>query len=313
MGDRTVLTIGNFDGVHLGHAALIARARELAGPAGRVVALAFDPHPATTLSPEGAPARLSTFGQRDRWLRDAGADAVERLEPTPEFLAQTPEAFVDALVRGRHPVAFVEGEDFHFGRRRAGNNAVLAELGASRGFAVDVVPPVTVDLTDQTIVTCSSGVTRWLLSNGRVRDAARVLGRPYTVQGAIRRGDQRGRTIGFPTANVETTQAPPADGVYAATATVPSGGTLAAAVHVGPRATFDCGRRTIEAYLLDWDDPIADYGWEIELRFVSFLRGQARFDTVGDLVAQMRRDVERARRRVGADAVRRSSPEPASA
>lgn len=300
MASRTVVTIGNFDGAHRGHAALIARARAMAGADGRVVALAFWPHPTTVLAPGRAPAMLSTFTQRAAWLRALGADEVDAIEPTPEMLGRTPEQFARWVIERFHPAAIVEGTDFHFGRGRAGSVRTLAELGRAHGFAVEVVEPVEVALTDQTIVTASSTMTRWLVAHGRVADAACVLGRRYTISGMVVRGDQRGRTIGFPTANLRTAHAIPGDGVYAGWAVVPGGRRMPSAIHVGPRATFDAMERTVEAFVMDWGGPVpeggAEYGWEIELEFVSWIRGQARFDTVEGLVMQIGRDVQQARR-----------------
>jgi riboflavin kinase/FMN adenylyltransferase len=301
MPERTVLTIGNFDGVHLGHRALVERARAIAdeGSApGRVVAIAFHPHPVTVLAPKRATPPLSTFAQRSAWLREAGADEVIRLEPTPGLLKLTPEQFVDRLVTDYRPGAIVEGEDFRFGHRRAGNIGTLRELGQKRRFDVHVIEPVTVALTDQTIVTASSTITRWLLTNGRVGDVARVLGRWYELSGTVVRGDQRGRDLGFPTANMRIDTLAPGDGVYAAHAIMPGGRVFPAAVHVGQAATFDKSERTVEAHIIGWGGPLnegtPEYGWPLVLHMVSWLRGQVRFDSPGDLVDQMGRDVARA-------------------
>ncbi|TVQ81620.1 MAG: bifunctional riboflavin kinase/FMN adenylyltransferase [Phycisphaeraceae bacterium] len=299
MPRSTVLTIGNFDAVHKGHAALIHRARAIAGEGARVVALAFDPHPISQIAPGREPPRLSTFSQRETWLRQAGADEVHRLEPTPDLLSQTPETFIRQMVDRFAPTAIVEGPDFHFGRARSGTIDTLSELGRRHAFEVVIVPPVEVDLTDQSIVTASSSIIRWLLSHARVRDAARVMGRPYEVEGVVVRGDQRGRTIGFPTANLQTPLMPPADGVYAGIAILPDGRSRPAAIHVGPRATFDAPIRTIEPFILDWDGPVSEgapeYDWPLRLRFIAWLRDQARFDSVDALVEQMHHDVARTR------------------
>lgn len=302
MPQRTVVTIGNFDGVHLGHAALVHRARDLAdrgGHRGRVVVLAFWPHPMTLLAPGRVPETVSTFAQRAAWLRDLGADLVEAIEPSREMLGRTPAEFVGWLVDRFGPDAIVEGTDFHFGKGRAGSVRTLAELGATNGFAVDVVPPVEVALTDQTIVVASSTIARWLIGHGRVTDAGRVLGRPYTVAGTVVRGDQRGRDLGFPTANLRVAQAIPGDGVYAGTAVLTDGRRFPAAIHVGPRATFDAMERTVEAYILEWRGPLdeggAEYEWDLTLEFHCWMREQARFDGVEALVAQIGRDVARVR------------------
>jgi riboflavin kinase/FMN adenylyltransferase len=300
----TVITIGNFDGVHVGHTALLRRARELGA---RVLALAFDPHPSAILRPEHTPARLTTFEDRATLLRTMGADEVLRLEPTQELLGLSPEAFVDQFIAaprpGFAPASFVvEGADFHFARGRAGNVRVLEELGRTRGFRVEVVPPVEVALSDQLLARASSSLVRWLLSHGRVADAAIVLGRPYELRGVVRRGDRRGRTIGFPTLNLECQTVPPADAVYAASATLPDGREFPAAVHVGTRPTFDAPERRVEAHLLDCPADahgaipgLAEYGWTASLRFHAFLRDPVRFEGVAQLTQQLARDVARAR------------------
>lgn len=302
MSSGAVLTIGNFDGVHLGHAALLRRARSHAdrlGRAGRVVALVFDPPPLAVLRPAQAPPQLTTFDRRAALLRQAGADEVVRITPSPDVLGLSAEAFIEQLVSQRQPEAIVEGADFRFGRARAGDVAALREFGKRLGFVVDIVAPVEVALTDQTIITASSTAVRWLVAHGRVRDAALVLGRPYSLCGAVERGDQRGREIGCPTANMTVTELAPMDGVYAARARLEDGRSFAAAVHIGPRATFDSPKRTIEAHLLDWDGPLAEgaaeYGWSLTLDFVAWLRDQAKFDSVAQLVEQIQRDIARAR------------------
>ncbi len=302
---ESVLTIGSFDGVHLGHAALIHRARTLADAHSaqlNVVALVFDPHPKAVLESDAVPARLSTWDQKAQWLNAAGADDVIRLTPDRALLKQSPEEFIDQLCAQYAPVAFVEGDDFRFGHMRSGDITTLAALGAAHGIAIDVVPPVEAVLADQSIVRVSSTIARWLLQHGRVEDAARVLGRPYELCGTVVRGERRGRELGYPTANIDTTCLLPSDGVYAGIALLPDGTERASAIHVGPRATFDSSQRTLEAYVLDWDGPLPDgseYGWTINLRITAFLRDQVRFDSIQSLVEQIERDVTRTRDRVG--------------
>jgi riboflavin kinase/FMN adenylyltransferase len=310
MPSRTVVTIGNFDGVHLGHAALLREARRLAGTGGRVVALVFHPHPISVLRHDQSPAMLTTFETRGELLRQLGADGVIRLDPSAALLALTPEAFIDRVIAEHHPVAIVEGSDFRFGKGRAGDVESLRSIGRAKGFEVAVIDPVETELSDQTIVTASSTIARWLASRGRVVDTGRVLGRWFEVTGTVVRGDRRGREIGYPTANLETECLIPADGVYAGTARLPDGREMPAAIHVGPRATFDNEERTVEAFILNWRGPLSDgwagaeeYGWPLRLSFIAWLRDQARFDGVGPLVEQIKRDVERA-----ADIVARGSP-----
>lgn len=297
------ITIGNFDGVHRGHAALLRRARELVGPSmsgGRVVAIALDPHPNSLLRPEETPGRLTSFERRATLLGELGADEVVRLEPTPELLGLSPREFLAQIVHRHRPSLIVEGPDFHFGKGRAGDTDALSALGHELGFDVEIVESVKVDLDDQTLVTVSSTMTRWLIERGRIADAKRLLGRPYDLEGVVIQGDQRGREIGFPTANLDTSCLLPADGIYAGWAHLPSGRALAAAIHVGARPTFDEPVRTVEAFILDWSVPANDgvlqeYGWRLRLSFGAWLRDQVRFESIDQLVAQIGRDVERTR------------------
>jgi riboflavin kinase/FMN adenylyltransferase len=293
----TAVTIGNFDGVHLGHAALVQRCRGLVGPGGRVCVLAFDPHPMTKLRPEAAPARLSTFEQREAWLRGLGADEVVRLTPDEALLGKTAREFVEWLVARYAPAFVVEGDDFHFGKARGGSTRTLQELGPSMGFRTEVVGPVEVALGDDLIVRASSSIVRWLLSQGRVRDAAAVLGRPYELAGVVVKGDQRGRTIGYPTANLSTECMLPAEGVYAGEAVLPDGRRLMAAVNVGVRPTFSGEGRRLEAYFLDAGSPesLPKYDWPLKVSLVSWLRDDLRFDDVNSLVRQIDRDCIRTR------------------
>ncbi len=302
----TALTIGTFDGVHRGHAALLRRGRELVGPRGRLVAMTFDPHPAAVLRPGAEPPRLTTLAHRTELLRAAGADEVVRLTPTTEFLNLTPEQFIARCVEGYHPAWIVEGPDFRFGHNRAGDTSVLEILGRGMGFGVEVLEPECITLGDHLVARASSTLIRWLLGHGRVGDAARILGRPYRVPGTVVRGDQRGRTIGFPTANLRPETMLPADGVYAAVAKLADGRSFAAAVNIGTRPTFSGVDRRCEAHLLmsaDQDaagfrpiDGLPDYEWSMELDFVAWIRDQVRFAGIDALTAQLRRDVERVAR-----------------
>lgn len=301
-----VITVGNFDGVHLGHAAILRRARELAAEhnaPGGVLVLAFDPHPATRLAPERAPRRLTSFEQRAELLRAAGADEVQRLAPGDDLLGLSPEAFVEWVHARFAPRVWVEGPDFHFGQRRAGNMDTLRELGEVRGFQVDQVPAVATALTDNTIVTASSTIARWLIERGRARDAWCVLGRPHRLAGTVVPGDRRGRALGFPTANIDTDSMLPGDGVYGAVATFPDGSRHSAALSVGSKPQFDGAVRAAEAYVLDLKAEegranlpgLPEYGWPITVDIIGWVRGQLRFDSVERLVEQMGRDCERAR------------------
>lgn len=299
---RTAITIGTFDGVHNGHAAIVRAAREAAGAGGRVVALCFDPHPVTVLRPEATLARLSTFRQRRHWLRAAGADDVIPLEPTVELLGQTPEAFLERIVAEHAPGSIVEGNDFRFGRDRTGSIRTLERLSATLGYDALVVDDVEGSLADGTVVRISSSIIRWLLGAGRVRDAARLLGHPYVVCGPVVPGDGRGGAdLGMPTANIDPCQALPADGIYAGRATGPDGRRYAAAVSVGTKPTFGDNPRVCEAHLIGLDPDADEYGWTMRLEFHDWLRDQIAFEGVDHLVGQMRRDVAHVREAMADD------------
>lgn len=303
----TAVTIGNFDGVHLAHQHLIAQARDLAGSNGTVHTLAFDPHPASTLR-QHAPARLTTWHTREQLLIEAGADHVHRLEPTEALLALDPAAFVETRLLPLEPDHIVEGHDFRFGRKRAGDLGVLTALGKHHGFAVHPIEAVTATLDDHTAPKASSTLTRWLLSHGRVRDAAHVLGRPHRIEGQVTQGDRLGRTIGFPTANITPETMPPAEGVYAGTATLPTGATHQAAINVGTRPTVNGTTLRVEAHLLDApteaDSPslqgLPEYNWRIALDLTARVRDQVRFESLDHLRAQLDRDMRTVRDRLAA-------------
>ena len=305
--NRSVVTIGNFDGVHLGHAALVKRARAIADAAAhntRVVVMSFDPHPLTVLRPGAAPARLTTFERRCELLGALGADEVIRLEPTGALLAESAEEFITRVAAELKPIAIVEGPDFRFGRGRAGDIAFLREAGKKLGFTMEVIaPPIEVVLDDHTVITASSTMARWLVERGRIRDAAAVLGRHYEMTGTVRQGDRRGRTIGFPTANLDSPCLAPADGVYAGLAHLPNGRATPAAISVGTKPTFGEHTRTVEAYLLR-DDPakawtplpgLPEYGWPLRLEFRHWLRDQLTFAGLDPLLDQMTKDIARTR------------------
>jgi riboflavin kinase/FMN adenylyltransferase len=300
---KRAITIGNFDGVHLGHRALLSRARELVGAGGEVIAMAFHPHPFARLRPELTPAEIEPWETRVRRLKDAGADRVERLEPTPDLLGMSPAAFVDWLFGTHRPTYLVEGPDFHFGKGRAGSVATLAELAAAKGGRVEVVPPMVVSLRDQSEVVASSTLVRWLLAHGRVRDAAYVLGRAHEVSGTVVSGDRLGRTIGFPTANLSTPCLCPGDGVYAGIAVLPGGGgggEAVAAIHVGGRPAIDRAEHRVEAYLMTpdgrrWNPPpgLPESGWSCTLRLIGRVRDIVRVNGLEALVGQITRDCAR--------------------
>jgi riboflavin kinase/FMN adenylyltransferase len=292
------VTIGNFDGVHLGHRALIDLARETAGTGAEVVAVTFEPAPAVVLGLPEVP-RILTAAERRRRLLDAGADRVLELETTPELLALDPEAFLDDLfARFDAPVAAIaEGPDFRFGRGRSGSIESLRKCGDDRGFRVVIPEERRVRLVDGLEVPARSSVVRRLLDLGRVEDAARVLGRPHTLVGRVVRGDQRGRTIGIPTANLDLEGAMlPGDGVYAGIATLPGGVRRPAAVSIGTKPTFIETPRVAEVHVLDWEGTLDDYGWRLETSLDRRLRGQERYDGLEPFLAQLERDLDQVRR-----------------
>ena len=297
---RTVVTIGNFDGVHLGHQHVVRRAVEVAGEVGveDVVAVTFDPHPIAVLRPEHAPPTLTTIDERLALLEEAGVDDVLVVPFSRDIAAWTPDEFIDRIVVGAlHAKAVVVGANFRFGNRAAGDCATLREAGATRDF---VVEGITLDGGPQV---WSSTYVRNCLAAGDVAGAAEALGRPFTVRGKVVRGDERGRELGFPTANVPTNGmvAAPADGVYAGwLRRLDTGEEYPAAISVGTNPTFDGEReRRVESYVLDRTD-LELYGAEVEVAFVERLRGMVRFDGIDKLVETMHDDVRRAREILGA-------------
>ena len=300
----TIVSIGNFDGVHAGHAAILRQARALAdelAAVGGTTILAFDPHPLTRLDPGRTPARLTTFEQRINLLTRAGATTIERLEPTDDLLALSPQAFLERVIAQHNPRAFVEGTDFRFGRDRAGTLDTLRDLCRPRGIEVRAVPAVAVGLSDNTAVTASSTIARWFIGQGRVRDAWAVLTRPHRIAGTVVRGDRRGRTLGYPTANIDSPNLIPADGVYATLATLPDGSTTPGALSVGTKPQFGEHARTAEVYLLGIDrEPdtpnlrgLPEYGWPVSLDLVGWVREQMQFPTLRGLLDQIERDCTR--------------------
>ena len=292
---RTVVVIGNFDGVHLGHRHVVQRARELADRDGlRVVAATFDPHPMAVLRPEHAPLTLTDIDRRSLLLAQAGVDDVFVIPFSREIAAWTPVEFIDrVLVNGLHARHVVVGANFRFGARASGDVAALVEAGRERdfdteGIALDGGPQV-----------WSSTYVRTCLAAGDVEGAAEALGRPYSIVGRVIEGDHRGRELGYPTANVPPGgRAAPADGVYAGWLTVldePGSQALPAAISVGTNPTFEGERdRRVEAYVLDRTD-LELYGVQVEIAFVSRIRGMVKFEGVDALVETMAQDVVRTR------------------
>jgi riboflavin kinase/FMN adenylyltransferase len=296
----TVVTIGAFDGVHLGHQALLRMVRERAAERGLPTALVtFDRHPAQVVRPESAPKLLTSLPQRLELLEATGlVDHAVVLTFDDERRRESAEDFVTQILEGcLHARLVVVGADFHFGNGRRGNVALLERMGRDLGFDV-----VGLDLVraaeDADRVTYSSTLVRQRLADGDVRGAAEILGRVHEVRGTVVEGDRRGRELGFPTANVAVPEeiCLPAAGIYAGTFTGTDGVARPAAISLGHRPTFytDQAYLLLEAYLLDFKGDL--YGQAASVGFVERIRAEERFDSAEALVAAMHRDVEAARR-----------------
>ncbi|MEU7821931.1 bifunctional riboflavin kinase/FAD synthetase [Catellatospora sp. NPDC049133] len=288
---RAVVTIGVFDGVHTGHQQTIGhavkRAREMGLPA---VVLTFDPHPSEVVRPGSHPAMLTSPQRKAELLAGLGVDVLCVQPFTLDFSKLDADRFVhDVLVEHLHAALVVVGENFRFGHKAAGDVELLAKLGRTFGFAVESAPLVTGDGT-----VYSSTYVRACVDAGDVEAAAAVLGRPHRLEGVVVRGDQRGREIGFPTANLMVAKyaAVPADGVYAAWL-VRGNERLPAAVSIGTNPTFAGQDRRVEAYVLDFSGDL--YGERLALDFVSHLRPTLKFDGVAALVEAIEDDVARTR------------------
>ena len=296
---KAVVTIGMFDGVHRGHWEVLSEIRRRAeAVGGRSVLVTFHPHPLTIVRPESAPPMLSTPEEKKEILAESGLDYAVFLTFSPMLAAYSPRRFVEEILVERLNVGeLVVGYDHHFGKGREGNVETLEVLGRELGFAVHVVGPV-----GSQGDAISSTKIRSALLEGDVETARWGLGRPYSLRGLVVRGDQRGRTLGFPTANLEVRgggeggKLIPPPGIYAVRGTIRSG-TFDGALHVGPRPTFRGSPPTIELYLLGFEDDI--YGEEVRVDFVKYLREVRAFETSEALIEQMKKDVEQAREALG--------------
>ncbi|MEU6126584.1 bifunctional riboflavin kinase/FAD synthetase [Streptomyces sp. NPDC047123] len=293
---RSVVTIGSYDGVHRGHQLIIGRAveraRELGVPA---VVVTFDPHPSEVVRPGSHPPLLAPHHRRAELMADLGVDALLILPFTTEFSKLSPADFVvKVLVDKLHARVVVEGPNFRFGHKAAGNVDFLAELGRTYDYEVDVID-LYVSGAAGGGEPFSSTLTRRLIAEGDMTGAAEILGRPHRVEGVVVRGAQRGRELGYPTANVETLPhtAIPADGVYAGWLHV-EGEAMPAAISVGTNPTFDGTERTVEAYAIDRVG-LDLYGLHVAVDFLAFVRGQAKFDSIDALLVAMADDVKRSR------------------
>ena len=290
-----IIALGNFDGFHLGHQAVVRAAVEWARGDGRPVIVAtFDPHPVRFFRPDTPPFRLTTLDQRQELFAAAGADAMLVFHFDAPFAANTAEDFVVKLLHDRFGAAgVVTGEDFTFGKGRGGNLAVLHDLGARAGIAARSVGPVM--LGDEVV---SSSRIRDALRDGDCAAAERLLTRPFAIRGLVQHGDKRGRTIGYPTANLDIgTYLRPRYGIYAVTGRLSDGTVLNGAASIGIRPTFEPPRELLEPYFFDWSGDL--YGQEIEVAFRHFLRPEAKFETMDGLIAQMDADCMLARELLG--------------
>jgi riboflavin kinase / FMN adenylyltransferase len=295
----SVVTIGNFDGVHRGHRVLLRRAVDAAHEAAvRSVAVTFDPHPAAVLRPGTEPAAIGSLDDRTAALLEVGIDLVVVLPFTRELSQLTAQEFLERVLVDRlEATKVIVGTNFRFGHKAAGDVVTLADAGDTHGFAVEAVTLLELDGSPIS----SSELRRRIGQDGDLAWANAAIGRPFRLAGQVVRGDQRGRSIGFPTANIEVPSGRllPATGVYAGIATLDGGLRYAAVTNVGTRPTFDGEGVTVEVHLLDADLDL--YDRPLEVSFLHRLRGEQRFDGVDALQAQIGRDAEAARGLVAAD------------
>jgi riboflavin kinase/FMN adenylyltransferase len=301
-GEPAVITIGAYDGLHLGHQTVISEVRRQADERGaRSAVVTFDRHPADIVRPESAPRLLTDHEQRLELFEATGVDAAVVLPFDEEQSHEPALSFIErVLVKCLNTKLIVVGVDFHFGRNREGNVALLREVGPTYGF--EVAPLVLFPRQDGIPEPVSSTAIRRALAGGNVELAAAMLGRPFEARGSVVQGDQRGRLLGFPTANVEVPNrvCVPADGVYAGWFERPNGEVRPCAINLGRRPTFyeHADSSLLEAHLIDFEGDI--YGERAKVRFTHFLRSERKFDGIDALVSQLKDDVEHARSLLGA-------------
>ena len=301
-GERTVITIGVYDGVHVGHRTVIAQVRERAAREGaKSVVVTFDRHPLSVVRPDAAPRLLANLDQKLSLLESTGVDAVVIVPFNEAQANETPVEFVErVLVNSLAAKVVIVGSDFHFGHMRQGNVTLLREMGERHDFSCE--PVVLVPRADGIDEPVSSTAIRRALAGGEIDTASRMLGRPYEVRGTVVTGDQRGRTIGFPTANVQIPNGMcmPSDGVYAGLYTRPDGSEHATAINLGRRPTFYANQDAslLEAYLMDFSGDL--YGEDASVKFLAFLRSEKQFSGIDELKQQLQLDIEHARQAVRA-------------
>ena len=286
-----IIALGNFDGFHLGHQAVVGRAVQWGAHERRPVIVAtFDPHPVRHFKPDTAPFRLTTLDQRERMFAAAGADAMLVFNFGAELASTTAGDFVEKILAGRFGAAgVVTGEDFTFGKGRGGNAAVLKELGAAHGIATEAVAPVLLD-----DVRSSSGLVREALQAGDPATATHLLTRPFAIEGIVIHGDGRGRDLGWPTANVELgNYLRPTYGIYAVRVHLDDGSEHDGVASLGVRPMFDPPQELLETVLFGFDGDL--YGRTIEVALHAYLRPEAKFDSLEALTAQMDADAAQAR------------------
>jgi riboflavin kinase/FMN adenylyltransferase len=286
-----IVALGNFDGFHVGHQAVVGRALERARAEGRPAMVAtFDPHPARLFRPDAPPFLLTTIPQRMDLFEAFGADAALALPFDRALAAVSPEGFVTDWLRDRiGAAAIVTGGDFTFGKDRGGDVADLARLAALHGMSAETVAPVEAEGT-----VASSTRVRQHLKAGEMDAAARLLTRPFAIRAEVQHGDKLGRTIGFPTANLalgDTLR--PAYGIYAVRGRLPDGRVLDGAANLGIRPHFDPPKELLEPHFFDFSGDL--YGQTIDVELIAFLRPEAKFDSLEALTAQIEADCERAR------------------
>jgi riboflavin kinase/FMN adenylyltransferase len=288
---RSVLSIGNFDGIHLGHRQLLEIAAEVrsTGKGDSIAVVTFEPHPLTVLRPALAPPRLTPPSLKTSFLERCGVDHLVVLPPIAEVLNIEAKDFLSLIKKEVKPACMVEGGSFTFGKNRRGTMKELSAWAAESEIELRTVESVSVPLLNLQIVEVSSSLIRWLLTYGRVRDAALCLGQPYVLEGAVVKGHQRGRTIGMPTANIRCDdQLVPADGVYAGRISV-NGKDYSAGVSIGTMPTFGKNLRQVEAHLLDFEGDL--YGTVIRVELLDWLRDQQKFPDLERLKSQLSRDM----------------------
>ena len=285
-----VVALGNFDGFHGGHQAVVARAIALAKAAGKAALVAtFDPHPVRHFVPGAPPFRLTTLDQRERLFGAAGADAMIVFNFGVQLAGVSAEDFIAEWLIGNLGVTgVVTGEDFTFGKARGGNVAVLAARGAALGLTCEAVSPV----TDGEVI--SSSRIREALQAGDCETATRLLTRPFAVQGVVQHGDKNGRKLGYPTANIDMgSYLRPLYGIYAVKGRLADGRILNGAANLGIRPQFDPPKELLEPHFFDFSEDL--YGQTIEVEFHAFIRAEAKFDSLDDLMAQMEKDCTKAK------------------